>query len=123
MHPSLITLTLTLTTPLLALAAPPPPAAPKTSNIDISVFTGRACTGMAGNLYNAPYGIGPRFSAACISYRLSKDLGKDDYLYFGSSVPFVAEGGSGNGKMGCHDLKTEAHFLTFFFEEGGEGVR
>ncbi|KAL8903708.1 MAG: hypothetical protein Q9207_003752 [Kuettlingeria erythrocarpa] len=120
MHASTL---LTLTTPLFALAAaaaapPSPPATPITSGIAISVFTGRACTGMAGNLYNAAYGIGPQFSAACISYRLSKDLGKVDYLYFGSNVPFVAEGE--NGKAGCHDLKTEAFFLTFYLRRKSE---
>lgn len=118
MHSSLIILT--LTTPLLALAAAAaatPPPAPKTSGIDISIFTGRGCTGMGGNLYNAAYGIGPQFSPACISYRLSKDLGQGDYLYFGSNVPFIAEGEK--GKVGCHDLKTEAHFLTFYRRKSG----
>ncbi|KAL8754555.1 MAG: hypothetical protein Q9184_005080 [Pyrenodesmia sp. 2 TL-2023] len=115
--------------PFLAMAAPDPPA-PLTkdygpSGVDIIIYTKPGCTGLAGNLPNAPYHSAPRFSAPCLSYRLSKDLARDDYLYFGSSKPFVAAGAAAgeklvnaaevvaNAKKGCHDLKTEAFFLTF----------
>ncbi|KAL8916168.1 MAG: hypothetical protein Q9208_008669 [Pyrenodesmia sp. 3 TL-2023] len=121
MHSSIIVM---LAISFLAMAAPQAPA-PLTkdygpSGLDIIIFTKPGCTGMAGTLPNAPYHSAPRFSAACLSYSLSKDLARDDYLYFGSSKPFVAAGeklanadANANAKQGCHDLKTEAFFLTF----------
>lgn len=121
MHSSIL---LMLAIPFLAMSAPAPPA-PLTqdygpSGVDIIIYTGRGCTGLAGNLPNAPYHSAPRFSAPCLSYRLSKDLANDDYLYFGSSKPFVAAGhklanadANANAKKGCHDLRTEAFYLTF----------
>ncbi|KAL8645387.1 MAG: hypothetical protein Q9210_006729 [Variospora velana] len=51
------------------------------------------------------YGDNAQDSPPAKSYRLSKDLGADDYLTFGQMRPFVAKGK--DAKKGCHELKYE----------------
>ncbi|KAL8965946.1 MAG: hypothetical protein Q9197_006252 [Variospora fuerteventurae] len=52
------------------------------------------------------YGDNAQDSPPAKSYRLSKDLGADDYLTFGQMRPFVAKGK--DAKKGCHELKYES---------------
>ncbi|KAI4119310.1 MAG: hypothetical protein LQ338_007294 [Usnochroma carphineum] len=110
MHAS--TIIFLLAFPLLALAAPAPMSkvgAP--SGIDITVYQNADCKGKSHEYPNMRYGGHAEDSPASKSYRLSKDLAKDDYLTFGSERPFIPTGK--DAKAGCHSLKDEAFFFTF----------
>ncbi len=110
MHVSIFLL---LATPILALAAPAPkPGVGPPSGIDINVYQDADCKGKATKYPNAKYRDRFLFSPARKSYSLSKDLGDKDYLTMQSEKPFVVMGD--DAKRGCHNLKGEAFWFTFY---------
>lgn len=110
MHASIILL---LASPLLALAAPV--YAPNLHGMDITVYDGADCKGKNHQYTNMKHGDAGNDKFTSKSYKLSRDLTKNDYLYFGSERPFVATGD--DAKRGCHNLKDGANF--FLWEKSG----
>ncbi|KAL8690556.1 MAG: hypothetical protein Q9218_004021 [Villophora microphyllina] len=101
---------LLLAAPLLSLAAPAP-FAPGATDIDLTVYASPECKGPSHERKAIKYDDRFEDSPATRSYRLSKELGDYDYLWFGSERPYAPK--NTGRKAGCHNLQQGAFFFTF----------